>query len=419
MNYSNLFRIAIRALIRNKLRAFLTMLGIVIGVASVIAMLAIGEGSKQNIREEMSSMGTNMVMIMPNMQRRGGVSLGSSSSMALKYTDVIALRNEGIALAAVSPEVRASGQVIYSNQNTQTTIYGVSEEYLSIKKLEISSGRIFNSNEIKTMSKVCILGQTVVDNLFGSGADPVGLSIRIKNLPFQIIGVLKDKGESGMGQDQDDLIIAPYTTVQRRLAAIDYINGIYASAVSEEKSGVAIAEVTEILRRTHKIKESAENDFRVMSQSELIETVSSITDILTYLLGAIAGISLLVGGIGIMNIMFVSVTERTREIGLRMSIGGRGRDILKQFLVESMLLSILGGALGIVFGYLIAMLAGSIMDSPIVVTTQSVVLAFVVCFVIGVFFGWYPARKAANLNPIDALRYELLLTFRVVLRIFC
>jgi putative ABC transport system permease protein len=406
MNYSNLFRIAIRALIRNKLRAFLTMLGIVIGVASVIAMLAIGEGSKQNIREEMSSMGTNMVMIMPNMQRRGGVSLGASSSMALKYSDVIALRNEATALAAVSPEIRASGQVIYSNQNTQTTIYGVSEEYLTIKKLDIKSGRIFNSNEIKSMSKVCLLGQTVVENLFGAGADPVGISIRIKNLPFLIIGVLKDKGESGMGQDQDDLILAPYTTVQRRLAAIDYINGIYASAVSEEKSTVAIAEVKEILRRTHKLKESAENDFRVMSQSELIETVSSITDILTYLLGAIAGISLLVGGIGIMNIMFVSVTERTREIGLRMSIGGRGTDILKQFLVESMMLSILGGALGIVFGYLIALFAGSLMDSPIVVTTQSVVLAFAVCFIIGVFFGWYPARKAANLNPIDALRYE-------------
>ena len=406
MNYSNLFRIAIRALIRNKLRAFLTMLGIIIGVGSVIAMLAIGEGSKQNIREEMSSMGTNMVMIMPNFQQRGGVSIGASSSMVLKYSDVVALRNEAIAIAAVSPEVRAGGQVIYSNQNTQTTVYGVSEEYLTIRKLEIKSGRVFNSAEIKSISKVCILGQTVVENLFGAGADPVGLTIRIKKLPFQIIGVLEDKGESGMGQDQDDLILAPYTTVQRRLAAIDYISGIYVSAVSEEKSAIAIAEVEEILRRTHKLNESAENDFRVMSQSELIETVSSITDILTYLLGAIAGISLLVGGIGIMNIMFVSVTERTREIGLRMSIGGRGRDILKQFLVESMLLSILGGALGIIFGYLISQLAGSLLDIQAVVKTQSVILAFIVCFAIGVFFGWYPARKAANLNPIDALRYE-------------
>jgi putative ABC transport system permease protein len=406
MNYSNLFRIAVRALIRNKLRAFLTMLGIIIGVASVIAMLAIGEGSKQKMRKQISSMGTNMVMVMPNFQRRGGVSLGASSSMALKYSDVTALQNEAAHVSLVSPEVRASGQVIYSNQNTQTTIYGVSEEYLSIRKLEILSGRIFNANELKSMAKVCILGQTVVENLFGAGADPVGLSIRIKNLPFLIIGVLKDKGESGMGQDQDDLILAPYTTVQRRLAAIDYINGIYASAVSEEKSPAAIAEVQEILRRTHKLKESAENDFRVMSQSELLKTITSITDIMTYLLGAIAGISLLVGGIGIMNIMFVSVTERTREIGLRMSIGGRGKDIMKQFLAESIILSILGGVMGVLFGYLLARLAGSLMSSQAIVKTQSVVLAFIVCFVIGVFFGWYPARKAANLNPIDALRYE-------------
>jgi putative ABC transport system permease protein len=406
MHYANLFRIAIRALVRNKLRAFLTMLGIIIGVASVIAMLAIGEGSKANIRKEMSSMGTNMVMVMPNFQRRGGVSLGASSSMALKYSDVEAIRNDAVSVSGVSPEVRASGQVIYSNQNTQTTIYGVSEEYLKIKKLEIQTGRIFNSTELKGMSKVCILGQTVVTNLFGTGADPVGLSIRIQKLPFLVIGVLKDKGESGMGQDQDDLILAPYTTVQRRLAAIDYINGIYASAITEEKSAKAITEITETLRRTHKLKESADNDFRVMSQSELIATVSSITDMLTILLGAIAGISLLVGGIGIMNIMFVSVTERTREIGLRMSIGGRGKDILKQFLVESILLSIFGGSVGVVFGYIIAKGAGSLMNIVPIVQVQTVVLAFTVCFAIGVFFGWYPARKAANLNPIDALRYE-------------
>jgi putative ABC transport system permease protein len=404
--YANLFRIAIRALIRNKLRAFLTMLGIIIGVASVIAMLAIGEGSKAKIRRQISSMGTNMVMVMTNFQRRGGVSLGSSSSTALKYSDVEAIRRDVTSVSGVSPEVRASGQVIYSNQNTQTTIYGVSEEYLNIKKLEIKSGRIFNTNEVKGMSKVCILGQTVVKNLFGAGADPVGLSIRIQKLPFVIIGVLKSKGESGMGQDQDDLILAPYTTVQRRLAAIDYINGIYASAITEEKSAKAISDITEALRRSHKLKESSENDFRVMSQSELIATVSSITEMLTILLGAIAGISLLVGGIGIMNIMFVSVTERTREIGLRMSIGGRGKDILKQFLVESILLSVLGGTVGVIFGYIIAKGAGSLMKIVPIVQVQTVVLAFTVCFAIGVFFGWYPARKAANLNPIDALRYE-------------
>jgi putative ABC transport system permease protein len=406
MNYFNLFRIALRALVRNKLRAILTMLGIIIGVGSVIAMLAIGEGSKRSIREKMSGMGTNLIMVMPNMQRRGGVSLGSSSSEVLKYSDVEAIRNEAGSLTSVSPEIRASGQVIYGNQNTQTTIYGVSEEYLDIRKFEVGSGRVFTIQETKNMAKVCLLGKTVVTNLFGDDIDPIGMSIRIKSLPFQVIGVLKEKGEGGMGQDQDDLIIAPYTTVQRRLAAIDYINGINASALSEEKSPAGISEVTEILRRTHKLKETDENDFRVMSQSELIQTVSSITDIMTYLLGAIAGISLLVGGIGIMNIMFVSVTERTREIGLRMSIGGRGRDILKQFLVESMMLSILGGAIGVIFGYLLAKGAGSLMGTQAFVKTQSVVLAFMVCFIIGVFFGWYPARKAAGLNPIDALRYE-------------
>lgn len=406
MDLSNLFKIAVRALVRNKLRAVLTMLGIVIGVGSVIAMLAIGQGSKKKIRDEMSSMGTNMIMIMPNFQRRGGVSLGASSSMVLKYSDVTAIRNEAASVAYVSPEVRSSGQVIYGNQNTQTTIYGVSDEYLDIRKLTVTNGRVFTQAETRIMSKVCILGRTVVENLFGIDADPVGMVIRIKNLPFEVIGVLTDKGESGMGMDQDDLILAPYTTVQRRLAAIDYINGIYASATSETKSAMAMAEVREILRRTHKLRESDEDDFRIMSQSELIETISSITDVMTYLLGAIAGISLLVGGIGIMNIMFVSVTERTREIGLRMSIGGRSRDILRQFLVESMLLSILGGIMGVIFGYFVAKVAGSIMDNPTVVTSQSIILAFAVCFAIGVFFGWYPAKKAANLNPIDALRYE-------------
>ncbi|HQJ21271.1 MAG TPA: ABC transporter permease, partial [Bacteroidales bacterium] len=360
----------------------------------------------RSITEEMSSMGSNLIMIMPNFQQRGGVNLGASSSMALKYSDVTAIRNEAAFITAASPTVNANGQVIYGNKNTQTSIYGVSEEYLDIRKLKIATGRIFNETETRSMAKVCLLGQTVVDNLFGEGVDPVGTTIRIKNLPFEVIGVLEDKGESGMGQDQDDMIIAPYTTVQRRLAAIDYINGIYCSAVSEEKSAAAIEEVTEILRRTHKLKETEENDFRVMSQSELIESVSTVTNIMTYLLGAIAGISLLVGGIGIMNIMFVSVTERTREIGLRMSIGGRGKDILRQFLVESMLLSLTGGIFGIIFGYLIAQVAGTLMNSTTFITTQSVVLAFAVCFVIGVFFGWYPARKASNLKPIDALRYE-------------
>jgi putative ABC transport system permease protein len=406
MKYSNLLIIAFRALVRNKMRTILTMLGIIIGVGSVIAMIAIGQGSKKKIRDQMSSMGTNMIIIFPNYQRRGGVNLGSSNSMVLKYSDVTALREEATDLTEVSPEVRASGQVIFGNQNTQTTIYGVSPEYLDIKKLTVKSGRNFNQGEVKSMAKVCLLGQTVVETLFGPDSDPIGLTIRIRNLPFLVIGVLDRKGEDPMGRDQDDLIIAPYTTVQHRLASVDYVNAIFASAVSAEKSQAAISEVEDILRRTHKIRGTEEDDFRVRSQSELIDTVSSVSDIMTILLGSIAGISLLVGGIGIMNIMFVSVTERTREIGLRMSIGGRGRDILRQFLVESMVLSIIGGIMGVIFGFLIAKIAGSLMQSPALITSRSVMLAFAVCFVIGVFFGWYPAKKAANLNPIDALRYE-------------
>lgn len=404
MNYSNLFRIAIRELVRNKFRAVLTMLGIVIGVASVIAMLAIGEGSKKSIREKMSAMGTNMIIIMPIY--KGGVALGPSGLTAMKYSDVEALRNEAADLASVSPEVRASGQVIYGNKNTQTTIHGVSEEYFEIRKLGISNGRIFNAQEIRSMSKVCLPGQTVVDNLFGEGVDPIGMSIRINRLPFRIIGVLKQKGENSMGIDMDDAIIAPYTTVQRKLAAIDYINGIYASALSEEKSEAAYREIYQILRRTHNLRGSDENNFAAMSQTELIKTASSVTGMMTYLLGAIAGISLLVGGIGIMNIMFVSVTERTREIGLRMSVGGRSHDILSQFLVESVILSLLGGVAGVVSGYIIASVAGIIMKTHVIISVPSVILAFTVCFIIGVFFGWYPARKAASLNPIDALRFE-------------
>ena len=405
MGFSNLFKIATRALLRNRMRAVLTMLGIIIGVASVIAMLSIGEGSKRSIRKQMSDMGTNLLIVMPNYQTRRGVSIGTGSSNVMKMSDVEALRNEVKLLSAVSPEVRASGQVIYGNRNTQTTVYGASEEYFKIRKLSIQSGRIFTQGEVKSMAKVCILGQTVIKNLFGTDVDPVGMNIRIKNLPFQVIGTLEAKGQT-MGQDQDDIIVTPYTTVQRRLVAIDYIHDIYASAVSEDKGNETAAQVDKVLRRTHKLKESEEADFRVMSQSEMISTVTSITNILTFLLGAIAAISLLVGGIGIMNIMLVSVTERTREIGLRMSVGGRGQDILKQFLVESTLISVLGGVLGIIFGFLLAKAAGLLMSVEIFIKLQSVILAFVVCSVIGIFFGWYPARKAANLNPIDALRYE-------------
>jgi len=295
---------------------------------------------------------------------------------------------------------------VFGKSNWPTSIFGTDIDYLSIKKIEVKSGRMFTEKEISSMAKVCLVGETVIEKLFGEGADPIGQTIRFKNLPFKVIGILGEKGNNSFGQDQDDLLMAPYTTVQKRILAIEHIQGIYTSSVSEEKTSEAITELETILRKQHKISNSEDDDFRVMSQSELVKTFSSISDILTALLGAISGISLLVGGIGIMNIMYVSVTERTREIGLRMSIGGKGRDILMQFLIESTMLSVMGGVIGILLGYAASALVGSMMGWPVSVMTNSVVLAFLVCSAIGIFFGWYPARKAANLNPIDALRYE-------------
>lgn len=405
MNYTNTVKIAVNALKRNKFRAFLTMLGIIIGVASVIVMLAIGQGSKKSIQDQMASMGTNLIFAMPGSEQRGGVRMGNSDTQTMTLEDVAAIKEDCPDISAVTPEVRASGQAVYSNQNWPTSMYGVNYEYLGIRKYTIASGRDFTDHEIQTYAKVCLIGQTVVENLFGK-MDPVGQTVRFGNIPFLVIGVLDAKGENGMGQDQDDLLIAPYTTVQKRILAITYIQGIFASAASEKQNDKAINEISETLRRTHKIKSGDADDFRVRSQAELVQTFSSISDIMTVLLGAIAFISLIVGGIGIMNIMYVSVTERTREIGLRLSVGGRGGDILMQFLIESILLSVFGGIIGITVGVLATQVTASVMNWPVVIMPLSVVMAFVVCSAIGIFFGWYPARKASNLNPIDALRYE-------------
>lgn len=394
------------ALRRNKFRAFLTMLGIIIGVASVIAMLAIGQGSKKSIQDEMSDMGTNLIFARPGSEFRGGVQLGNTDAQSMTLQDVSAIEKSCPDISAVSPQVSSRGQVVYGNKNWPTSIYGVNESYMDIRKYELASGRIFTNHEIQTYAKVCMIGQTVLENLFGANEDPIGKTIRFDNIPFKVIGVLKPKGENGMGQDQDDLIMSPYTTVQKRILSITYIQGIFASAVSEDKNDQAIEQLTETLRRTHKIKPGEDDNFRVMSQSELVQTFTSISDMMTALLGAIAGISLLVGGIGIMNIMYVSVTERTKEIGLRLSVGGKGRDIMMQFLVESIMLSVSGGAIGILLGVFATYVVASLMNWPVVIMTSAVVFAFVVCSAIGIFFGWYPARKAAGLNPIDALRYE-------------
>ena len=406
MSIKNLLKIALNALLRNKFRAFLTMLGIIIGVASVIAMLGIGEGSKISIQQQIAGMGLNLVTVVPGSQQRGGVQFGASTMQSLKENDVNAILSDCPAVLLASPEVRGNGQVVFGALNWPTSLYGENESYLQIRERSVENGRMFTDRELAGASKVCLLGLTVVKNLFGPDADPVGQVIRFKKVPFQVIGVLAPKGLNTFGQDQDDLILAPYTTVQKRVLAITWVQSIYTSAVDSKSTDLAAKQIEETLRRQHKIKASDQNDFTIRNQTELLSTFSSVSNILTILLGAIAGISLLVGGIGIMNIMYVSVTERTREIGLRMAIGGRGRDILMQFLAESMLLSITGGLIGILIGIVASKIIGSAMSWPVVVLPGSEILSFAVCTVIGIFFGWYPAKKASSLDPIDALRYE-------------
>lgn len=405
MNLANLLKIALKALNNNKLRCFLTMLGIIIGVASVITMLAIGQGSKDSIRRQISEMGSNMIMIHPGNMQRGGVRQSADNMQTLETSDYEALRQlPGV--AAISPSVNSGGQLVNGNNNYPSSIYGVNADYLEIRKFKVKSGTMFDEEDIRTASKVCILGQTVVDNLFPNGEDPVGRVIRFGKIPLTVIGVLEPKGTNSMGQDQDDVVLAPYTTVMKRVLAIDYIQGIFASATDEGRTDETIEAITDVLRTRHRIQPDAENDFEIRSQQELSEMMNSTSDMMSVLLACIAGISLLVGGIGIMNIMYVSVTERTREIGLRLSIGARGIDILSQFLIESVIISVSGGAIGIVTGVIASWLVNAIAHWPVSIQMYSVALSFAVCTVTGVFFGWYPAKKAAGLDPIEALRYE-------------
>ena len=406
MNGTNLIKIALRALANNKLRGFLTMLGIIIGVASVITMLAIGQGSKRSIQAQISEMGSNMIMIHPGADVRGGVRQDASAMETLKLEDYQNIVDETRYVSAVSPSVNSSGQAIYGANNAPTTVYGISPDYLEIRRYKVGDGDMFTEQDIQTAAKVCVVGKTVVDNLFTGGENPVGKVIRFQKLPFRIVGVLESKGYNSMGMDQDDLILAPYTTIQKKVLAITHLQGITCSALKEEYTDQAIDEITEILRRNHKLKESDDDDFTIRSQQELSTMLTSTTDMMTVLLAAVAGISLLVGGIGIMNIMYVSVTERTREIGLRMSIGAKGIDILAQFLIESILISVTGGLIGVVLGVGAALVVNAVAHFPIYIQPWSVVLSFAVCTVTGVFFGWYPAKKAAQLDPIEALRYE-------------
>lgn len=406
MSLINLFRIALRALQRNKLRAFLTMLGIIIGVASVIAMVAIGQGSKKSIQDQLSSMGSNMITIRPNSNVTAGARLDFSSVQTLTEQDILAIKKQAQYVNGVSPAVTQRGQVINGNMNWNTSLQGVSPDFLSIRNWQLSSGIPFTDADVKTADKVCLLGQTVVTNLFTNGENPVGKIIRFNTIPFKVIGVLAQKGENAFGQDQDDIVLTPYSTVQKRITASIYFQNIYCSAIDQASTDKAVDELTTILRTSHRLRASDEDDFTIRTQAELINTFSSTSELLTVLLGAIAGISLVVGGIGIMNIMYVSVTERTKEIGLRMSLGARGKDILLQFLVEAILISITGGLIGIALGITSSKLISIFLKWPTLVSESSVTLSFLVCAITGIFFGYYPAQKASRLDPIEALRYE-------------
>ena len=408
MHISNLFKIALRAIAANKLRSFLTMLGIIIGVASVIAMIAIGQGSKQSIQKNISEMGSNMIMIRPGQDRGpGGARQDASEMQTLKLKDYELLKENCRYLAAISPSVSSGGQFVAGNSNTPSTIYGISADYLKIRQLKVQDGEMFTDEDIRTSAKVCVIGKTVADNLFPNGEDPVGRTIRFKSIPFRVVGVLKSKGYNSFGMDQDDLVLAPYTTVMKRILSVTYLQGINASALTEGMTQEAIDEITTLLRESHRIKAGVDEDnFNIRSQEEMAAMMNSTSDTMTLLLLVVACISLIVGGIGIMNIMYVSVTERTREIGLRMSVGARGIDILAQFLIEAVLLSVSGGIIGILCGLGAAWSINVFAHWPVLVQPWSVFLSFLVCTATGIFFGWYPAKKAASLDPIEALCYE-------------
>lgn len=409
MNYQNLLKIALRAIAANKMRSFLTALGIIIGIAAVITMLAIGQGSKASIKANIAEMGSNMIMISPGADMRGGVRQDASSMETLKQADYQSIKEDCNYISAISPTVNSSGQWIYGNNNTQSSIYGVNQDYLSIRQLKVADGEMFTDTDIKAAAKVCILGQTVVDYLFPDGSDPIGKVVRFNSIPFRVVGVLQKKGYNSMGMDQDDLVLAPYTTVMKRILAQTYLGGIVCSAITEEASQPAQDQISEILRRNHKLKDATattEDDFNIRSQEEISSMMNSTMSTITILLGSVAGISLLVGGIGIMNIMYVSVTERTREIGLRMSVGARGIDILNQFLIEAILLSVTGGIIGVILGVSLSLSLNVFLHIATQIEPWSIIMSFAVCTFTGVFFGWYPAKKAARLDPIEAIRYE-------------
>jgi putative ABC transport system permease protein len=405
MKILNILLSAFRALLRNKMRSFLTMLGIIIGVGAVITMLAIGQGAEFSVKQQIAALGTNVLMVFPGAQQQAGVRTAAGSAVTLTEDDALAIIRECPAVRYLSPGSNAGGQVIAGNLNWSTGIQGVGSDYLEIRQWPVEYGEFFTDQDVKAAAKVCVLGRTVADNLFPE-TSAVDQTVRIRNVPFKVVGVLTKKGQNTNGQDQDDLIIAPYTTVIRRLTHWPNLRSIIMSATSMNDMTTAQKQVSEVLRMRHKIQPYDADDFTVRNQTDLAATATATTDVLTILLASIASVSLLVGGIGIMNIMLVSVTERTREIGIRMSIGARSRDILTQFLIEALVLSLLGGITGIILGTVGSSVISSIAKWPTIITPFSVVLSFGFSIAIGIFFGFYPARKAAMLNPIDALRYE-------------
>jgi len=405
ISITRLINAALKSIMKNRLRSLLTSLGIIIGVGAVIIMVAIGEGTQAQIQNNINALGTNLIIIFPGSATSGGARLGAGSINRFTFKDVEAIEKEATMIDGVSPVVRTGGQVIGGGNNWSTQIYGVNPSYFSIRSWEIESGEFFTDRDVTGRRKVAVLGATVAEELFPD-EDPVGQRILIRNIPFTVLGVLKSKGQSGMGQDQDDVILAPSTTVLYRLKGSQWIDMINASAVSTDSVSAAIGELTEILRQAHNLHEGEDDDFTIRSQAEIMEAVTATTNTMTLFLGSIAAVSLLVGGIGIMNIMLVSVTERTREIGIRLSVGARESDIMVQFLTEAVTLSVGGGFFGIALSAAVVAALNRWTEMTPMITPQIVVLSFIFSAGVGIFFGFYPARKAAGLDPIDALRHE-------------